>query len=207
MTTGPRRSKSAASCYRIRAAWLTKELVMRTEAVLAAVAMLAAGILAPVVGLAETDPSAAQIVKSLTPTGLSGPTRGIRVAPAATSPVATAGGGADDQPERAVRHRVRRSHIGGDSCPRQPRQGTERPVSGCLPVPHRGPHRHRRHARVQPGVVGPARRRRGRLSSPPTSTSIAAVCRRSAWVRITADSHARSDPRAAKPPRAGGQHR
>jgi OOP family OmpA-OmpF porin len=60
---------------------------MRTHAVLAAVAMLAAGILAPVAGLAESDPSAAQIVKSLTPTGLSGPTRGIRVAPGAANPI------------------------------------------------------------------------------------------------------------------------
>ncbi|HEY2621219.1 MAG TPA: OmpA family protein [Acetobacteraceae bacterium] len=60
---------------------------MRSEAVLAAVAMLAAGILAPVAGMAESDPSAAQIVKSLTPTGLTGPTRGIRVAPGATGPV------------------------------------------------------------------------------------------------------------------------
>jgi outer membrane protein OmpA-like peptidoglycan-associated protein len=60
---------------------------MRTQAVLAAVAMLAAGILAPAVGLAESDPSAAQIVKALTPTGLSGPTRGLRVAPGATGPV------------------------------------------------------------------------------------------------------------------------
>jgi OmpA-OmpF porin, OOP family len=56
---------------------------MRTHAVLAAVVLLAAGTLAPATGSAQSGPSAEQIVKSLTPTGASGTTRGIRVGPAA----------------------------------------------------------------------------------------------------------------------------
>ena len=56
---------------------------MPSRAVPAAMALLAAAILAPATGLAQSGPSAEQIVKSLTPTTTSGPTRGIRVGPAA----------------------------------------------------------------------------------------------------------------------------
>jgi OmpA-OmpF porin, OOP family len=56
---------------------------MSTPAVLAVVALLAAGILAPASGSAQSSPSAEQIVKSLTPTSVSGALRGIRVGPAA----------------------------------------------------------------------------------------------------------------------------
>jgi OOP family OmpA-OmpF porin len=56
---------------------------MRTPAVLAAVAMLAVGVLAPVAGSAQNGPTPEQIVKALTPTGALGTTRGIRVGPAA----------------------------------------------------------------------------------------------------------------------------
>jgi OOP family OmpA-OmpF porin len=55
---------------------------MRTPAALAAIALLAAGILAPATGSAQSAPSADQIVKSLTPTGVSGAVRGLRLGPA-----------------------------------------------------------------------------------------------------------------------------
>jgi len=58
---------------------------MRTRAVLVALTVLAVGFIAPAVSLAQHIPSAEQIVKSLTPTGTSGPTRGIRLVPHATS--------------------------------------------------------------------------------------------------------------------------
>jgi OOP family OmpA-OmpF porin len=56
---------------------------MRTQAALAAIAMLAAGALSPSIGSAQSSPSAEQIVKSLTPTSTLGATRGIRVGPSA----------------------------------------------------------------------------------------------------------------------------
>jgi OOP family OmpA-OmpF porin len=55
---------------------------MPSHAVPAAMALLAAVILAPATGSAQSGPSAEQIVKSLTPTTTSGPMRGIRVGPA-----------------------------------------------------------------------------------------------------------------------------
>src|SRR4051794_11427100 len=53
---------------------------MRLHAALAVLVTLAI----PVGSFAQPAPSAEQIVKSLTPTSTSGPTRGIRVAPAAS---------------------------------------------------------------------------------------------------------------------------
>lgn len=50
-----------------------------------AIAVLAAVAVAPAIGSAQSVPSAEQIVKSLTPTATSGPTRGIRVGPGAPS--------------------------------------------------------------------------------------------------------------------------
>ena len=58
---------------------------MRTHAVLAAMALQAAVILAPETGVAQSVPSAEQIVKSLTPTTTSGATRGIHIGPGAPS--------------------------------------------------------------------------------------------------------------------------
>jgi OmpA-OmpF porin, OOP family len=55
---------------------------MPSHAVPAAMALLAAVILAPATGSAQSGPTPEQIVKSLTPTTTSGPTRGIRVGPA-----------------------------------------------------------------------------------------------------------------------------
>ena len=60
---------------------------MRAPAVLAATALLAAGILAPAIGSAQSAPSPEQIIKSLTPTGASGATRGFRVGPPAPNQV------------------------------------------------------------------------------------------------------------------------
>lgn len=57
---------------------------MRTAVAMAAVALLAAGSLAPNTSSAQGTPSTNQIVKSLTPTSTSGATRGIRVAPTGT---------------------------------------------------------------------------------------------------------------------------
>lgn len=56
---------------------------MRPHAVLAAIALLAVSILAPATGDAQSGPTPEQIVKSLTPTGVSGATRGLRLGPAA----------------------------------------------------------------------------------------------------------------------------
>ena len=56
---------------------------MRPLAQLAAVGLLAVGILAPVTGEARSGPSPDEIIKSLTPTGTSGATRGLRLGPAA----------------------------------------------------------------------------------------------------------------------------
>ena len=50
-----------------------------------ALAVLAAVLVAPAIGSAQSVPSAEQIVKSLTPTTTSGPTRGIRIGPGAPS--------------------------------------------------------------------------------------------------------------------------
>ena len=50
-----------------------------------AIAVLAAVTVAPAIGSAQSVPSADQIVKSLTPTTTSGPTRGIRIGPGAPS--------------------------------------------------------------------------------------------------------------------------
>ena len=58
---------------------------MRSHAMLAATALLAAGILAPTIGSAQSGPSTEQIIKSLTPTTPSGATRGLRLAPTATA--------------------------------------------------------------------------------------------------------------------------
>lgn len=55
---------------------------MRTRAVLTAIALFAAVV--PGIAWAQPTPSAEDIVKSLMPTGTSGPTRGIRVAPSAS---------------------------------------------------------------------------------------------------------------------------
>ena len=60
---------------------------MRTPAVLAAIAVLTAGCLSPAAGSAQSPPSAEQIVKSLTPTHVSGATRGLRIAPVAPSQI------------------------------------------------------------------------------------------------------------------------
>ena len=56
---------------------------MRHYAVLAAMVLVASGSLVPASSWAQTNPNSAQILKSLTPTGASGATRGIRVGPAA----------------------------------------------------------------------------------------------------------------------------
>jgi len=56
---------------------------MRHNALVVAVGFVAAMSLVPVSGWAQGNPSATQILKSLTPTGTSGTTRGIRVGPAA----------------------------------------------------------------------------------------------------------------------------
>jgi OmpA-OmpF porin, OOP family len=58
---------------------------MRTQATLAAIAILAAGLLSPATGSAQTSPTSEQIVKSLTPTSINGPTRGIRLAPGSSA--------------------------------------------------------------------------------------------------------------------------
>jgi OOP family OmpA-OmpF porin len=52
---------------------------MRSLIVMTAFAVLAAG---TATGMAQSSPSPEQIVKSLTPTSTSGPTRGLRIAPA-----------------------------------------------------------------------------------------------------------------------------
>jgi outer membrane protein OmpA-like peptidoglycan-associated protein len=56
---------------------------MRTHAVLAALAVLAAGTVPPAGSFAQGTPSPDQIVKSLTPTGPSSGARGLRITPAA----------------------------------------------------------------------------------------------------------------------------
>jgi OmpA-OmpF porin, OOP family len=56
---------------------------MRPQAALAAVALLIAGVVSPSIGSAQGNPSTEQILKSLTPTGNLGTTRGIRVGPSA----------------------------------------------------------------------------------------------------------------------------
>ena len=56
---------------------------MRRNALLAAIGLLAAGILAPATVEARSGPSSDEIIKSLTPTNPSGATRGLRVGPAA----------------------------------------------------------------------------------------------------------------------------
>ena len=94
---------------------------MRRHALLAAIGLLAAGILAPATGEARSGPSPDEIIKSLTPTGPSGATRGLRVGPAAPGQAAAAGAATRDQPDRAVRDRVGRSLAAGHRCPRQPR--------------------------------------------------------------------------------------
>jgi outer membrane protein OmpA-like peptidoglycan-associated protein len=64
-------------------AFPTEEFAMRRHALLAAIGLLAAGILAPATGEARSDPSPDEIIKSLTPTtGPSGATRGLRIRPA-----------------------------------------------------------------------------------------------------------------------------
>src|SRR5690242_14808560 len=63
---------------------------MRSRTTAAAVVLLAAGISASS-AWAQSVPSPDQIVKSLTPTGPSGPTRGIRLQPATGSAGSTAG--------------------------------------------------------------------------------------------------------------------
>ena len=56
---------------------------MRPPSLLAAIGLLAAGILAPAAVEARSGPSPDEIIKSLTPTNPSGTTRGLRVGPAA----------------------------------------------------------------------------------------------------------------------------
>jgi OmpA-OmpF porin, OOP family len=63
-----------------------KEPAMRTNLLLAASVIFAASALSPITSSAQGSPSAEQIVKSLMPTGTSGPTRGIRIAPSAPTP-------------------------------------------------------------------------------------------------------------------------
>jgi hypothetical protein len=52
---------------------------MRIQAALPTIVVMAACVLSPAVGYAQSSPSAEQIVKSLTPTSTHGATRGIRV--------------------------------------------------------------------------------------------------------------------------------
>ncbi len=54
---------------------------MRTQIALAAIALMAGTMLSPATGFSQGAPSAQDIVKSLTPTGASGATRGIRIGP------------------------------------------------------------------------------------------------------------------------------
>ena len=61
---------------------------MRRHVLLAAIGLLAAGIVAPATGQTRSAPSPDEIIKSLTPTGPSGATRGLRVGPAAPGQVA-----------------------------------------------------------------------------------------------------------------------
>ncbi len=56
---------------------------MRHHAIVAAAALVVAASLVPASGWAQGNPSATQIMKSLTPSGASGTTRGIRVGPSA----------------------------------------------------------------------------------------------------------------------------
>ena len=56
---------------------------MRRHSLLAAIGLLSAAIFAPATGEARSDPSPDEIIKSLTPTGPSGATRGLRIGPAA----------------------------------------------------------------------------------------------------------------------------
>ena len=62
---------------------------MHIRIALAAIALLAAGMLSPSTGSAQGGPSTQDIVKSLTPTNTTGTTRGIRVGPSATTPTAS----------------------------------------------------------------------------------------------------------------------
>jgi OmpA-OmpF porin, OOP family len=63
-------------------AFPTKEFAMRRHALLAAIGLLAAAILTPATGESRSGPSPDEIIKSLTPTGPSGATRGLRIGPA-----------------------------------------------------------------------------------------------------------------------------
>ena len=63
---------------------------MGSRALLTAVASLAIGVLAIVDGRAQSGPSPEQIVKSLSPTGASGATRGIRITPSTPAAAAQA---------------------------------------------------------------------------------------------------------------------
>jgi OmpA-OmpF porin, OOP family len=65
---------------------------MRHYAIVAAAALVAVGPLLPISSWAQSNPSSDQILKSLTPTGTSGATRGIRVGPAAGSGGGSGGG-------------------------------------------------------------------------------------------------------------------
>jgi outer membrane protein OmpA-like peptidoglycan-associated protein len=65
-----------------------EEFAMRRYVLLAAIGLLAAGIVAPATGQTRSAPSPDEIIKSLTPTGPSGATRGLRVGPAAPGQVA-----------------------------------------------------------------------------------------------------------------------
>ncbi|HET6196477.1 MAG TPA: OmpA family protein [Acetobacteraceae bacterium] len=56
---------------------------MRPHVIVAGLALLAASIVAPAIGLAQSVPSSSDIIKSLTPSGASGATRGLRIAPPA----------------------------------------------------------------------------------------------------------------------------
>ena len=74
---------------------------MRHYAVLAAAGLVAAGMLAPVSGWAQSNPSSNEILKSLTPTGTSGATRGIRIGPSAGGSAGAGGSGAPARAEKA----------------------------------------------------------------------------------------------------------
>ena len=95
---------------------------MRPHALLAAIGLLAAGILAPAIAEARSGPSPDEIIKSLTPTGASGATRGLRARPGRARTDPAAGAATRDQPDRAVRDRIGRSHAARHRCPRQPRK-------------------------------------------------------------------------------------
>lgn len=75
---------------------------MRHQTALAAMIVLAAGAMPITSGLAQGNPSVDQMVKSLTPTGPVGATRGIHVGPGSAAPATTPGQPAAAQPAPSV---------------------------------------------------------------------------------------------------------